>query len=88
MKTALYNIVAILTMKQMRKRVPMLYYQTVWEQKGLYQEIWQAPLMGVIDPTNNTGMALTTMGILPGTVMVQTLAAGGHGLCFLLPGDF
>jgi len=36
-KTELYNNVAMLTMKQMRSRVPM-YYWTVWEQKGLCQE--------------------------------------------------
>lgn len=66
-----YNIVAILTMKQIRNRVPMLYYWTVWEQKGLCQETWCHWLgidvtSKVLDPTNNTGMVLTTTGYLPG----------------------
>lgn len=77
-------------MKQMRRRVPMLYYWTVWEQKGLYQDTWQVPLMGmgvvgrVPDPTNSTGMALTTMGNLPGTDSNGT-DPGTRGRWLVLP---
>lgn len=34
-----YNIAAILTMKWMINRIPMLCYWTVREQKGLYQDM-------------------------------------------------